>query len=47
MRSAIYKCEVAHTRIKPRRNAFNYKVYMWWLDLDELPLLDKQFGLFS
>ena len=47
MNSAIYKCEVQHTRTRPRRNAFSYSVYMWWLDLDELPHLAKRFRLFS
>lgn len=51
----LYECEVFHQRIKPRRNAFRYRVFMIDVDLDELDetvrnvggLRHNRFGLFS
>ncbi|MCB9558465.1 MAG: DUF1365 domain-containing protein [Deltaproteobacteria bacterium] len=37
--SAIYVGRVAHVRHVPRRHAFAYRLYMLYLDLDELPTL--------
>ena len=42
MKSAIYTGTVRHRRLKPAGHAFSYKVFMPYLDLDELPaLLDR------
>lgn len=37
--SAIYRGSVSHRRLQPKRYDFSYKVYMFYLDLDELPTL--------
>lgn len=37
--SAIYKGKVAHTRVKPRRHAFEFPLFMMYIDLGELPAL--------
>ena len=42
MESAIYEGWVRHRRHTPARNAFRYRLYLMYLDLDELPAaLDK------
>ena len=37
MHSALYRGQVRHTRYKPRRHAFRYRLFQVYLDLDELP----------
>jgi len=36
MNSCLYECMVMHYRLKPTQNLFLYKVFMFYLDLDEL-----------
>lgn len=36
-----------HNRMKPKSHRFNYSVFMFYIDLDELDLLKKRFLLFS
>lgn len=36
MESCLYEGWVRHRRFAPRPHAFNYRLYMLWLDLDEL-----------
>lgn len=36
-RSRIYRGQLRHRRFLPRHHAFTYRVWMAWLDLDELP----------
>ncbi len=43
MKSAIYKGQVRHRRYTVRKHSFNYKLYMMFLDLDELPSLFNNF----
>ena len=38
-RSRIYRGSLRHRRFLPRHHAFTYRVWMAWLDLDELPRL--------
>lgn len=53
--NALYECDVMHCRLKPKRHAFNYRVFMFAVNIDELPALDRRlpgfshngFGLFS
>lgn len=47
MNSCVYIVKIGHTRIKPKRNSFNYGGYLFYIDLDELPVLDKRFFLFG
>ena len=37
--SAIFEGMVSHHRFKPKPHGFNYRVFMMYLDLDELPSL--------
>jgi DUF1365 family protein len=43
MKSCIYEGRVRHTRNKPAFHQFNYRLFMMYLDLDELPgLFEKR-----
>ena len=39
MESCIYEGQVRHARLTPAKHAFEYRVFMMYLDLDELPTL--------
>ncbi len=45
--SAIYEGEVHHVRLQPRRHEFRYRLYLMYLDLDELPELFARRWLWS
>lgn len=45
--SAIYHGRISHTRMEPKRHAFDYPVYMTYLDLAELPEPFGRSRLFS
>ena len=45
--SGLYPGVVTHTRLKPRRHALAYRIFMLLLDLDELEALDRKLKLFS
>ena len=47
MKSCIYEGQVRHRRFSPRRHEFSYRLYMMYLDLDELPSLFDRFWLWS
>jgi DUF1365 family protein len=47
MRSALYVGTVMHARREPVEHVFRYPVYMTLLDLEELPLLDRELPLFG
>ncbi len=45
--SGLYPGVVTHARLKPRRHALRYRIFMLLLDLDELEGLDRSLRLFS
>ena len=45
--SAIYDGVVTHQRLRPKRHRLRYQVFSLLFDLDELPVLDRQLGLFG
>ena len=47
MKSCIYEGQVRHRRFIPRSHEFNYRLYMMYLDLDELPILFNRFWFWS
>jgi DUF1365 family protein len=47
MNSCIYTAKLKHKREKPAKNAFQYNVYIMYLDLDELDKLAKKFLFFG
>jgi DUF1365 family protein len=46
-RSGLYAGVVAHTRLRPRRHALRYRIFMLLLDLDEVAAIDRGLRLFS
>ena len=44
--SCIYEGTVRHRRLSPKAHAFSYPVYELYLDLDELPRIEAEVGLF-
>lgn len=47
MNSAIYRGVVTHARYQPRAHRFDYRLFMLYLDLEELPELFDRFRLWS
>lgn len=47
MRSCIYRGAVRHRRFAPTSHAFRYRVFMMYIDLDELPALFQGRWLWS
>lgn len=47
MQSCIYEGRVSHTRLQPVTHRFQYRMFMLYLDLDELPGLFKKYRLWS
>lgn len=47
MDSCIYEGQVKHTRSKPVRHQFSYRLFMMYLDLEELPDLFRRRWLWS
>ncbi|NNC76608.1 MAG: DUF1365 domain-containing protein [Woeseiaceae bacterium] len=47
MQSCIYEGRVSHTRAQPAQHRFSYRLFMMYLDLDELPTLFEQRWLWS
>lgn len=45
--NSLYECMVAHCRLKPKRHAFNYRVFMFCVDLDDLSALSRRTFGFS
>jgi uncharacterized protein len=47
MQSCIYQGWVRHRRFTPARHEFRYRLFMMYLDLDELPTLFERFWCWS
>ena len=47
MQSAIYRGSVLHSRFVPKKHAFTYQIFLLWLNLDELDLLEAEVKGFS
>jgi DUF1365 family protein len=47
MNSALYYCTVMHHRLKPLRHRFVYRMFMFYLDLDELDKAADELWFFS
>ncbi|WP_029985516.1 DUF1365 domain-containing protein [Pedobacter jeongneungensis] len=45
--SSIYTAKVMHHRLAPKKHSFWYRVYMFYIDLDELDLLTQKLRWFS
>ncbi len=47
MKSCIYEGRVSHTRVQPVRHRFDYRIFMMYVDLDELPQLFEKHWFWS
>lgn len=47
MHSSLYVGQVRHRRFTPRDHQFSYRLFMVYLDLDELPTVFQRFWLWS
>ncbi len=47
MESCLYECSVMHRRLAPKRHEFGYRIFMFWLDLDELAEVTDRVPLFG
>ncbi len=47
MKSALYECRVMHRRLRPKRHEFVYRIFLFWLDLDELDEVERRVRFFS
>lgn len=47
MNSSIYTCKVMHNRLSPKKHSFWYHVYLFYLDLDEIPALADKITFFG
>jgi len=47
MNSTLYRCLVMHDRLSPKRHRFDYDLFMWSLDVDELDSLAGRLWLMS
>lgn len=45
--SCLYECDVSHQRLIPRKHGFVYRIFMFYLDLDEMDVLSKELRLVS
>jgi len=39
--AAIYRTSIAHVRRTPLKNAFTYRSYSWYVDVDRLPVMPR------
>ena len=47
MTSCLYPCQVMHHRFTPKAHRFLYRIFLFAIDLDELPALPRRLPLFS
>lgn len=47
MNSSLYICRVMHHRLAPKKHSFGYRVYLFYLDIEELPLLTRKLSWLS
>jgi DUF1365 family protein len=47
MKSCIYEGQVRHRRFAPKTHEFNYRLFMMYVDLQELPVLFEKYWLWS
>ncbi len=47
MKSCLYECTVMHNRLEPKKNWFQYRIFFFYLDLDEIDEVSKKIWLIS
>lgn len=47
LNSCLYEMDIMHCRVSPKRHRFTHRIFMFYLDLDEIDRLDKSVPLFT
>ncbi len=47
MNSCLYECAVMHHRLAPKRHRFSYRIFMFYLDLDEVDAIARRIPFFG
>jgi uncharacterized protein len=47
MKSCLYNCKISHSRKRPKKHSFRYRIFMFMLDLDELDSLPAKLWFIS
>jgi DUF1365 family protein len=47
MNSCLYECTVMHHRLAPKRHRFSYRIFMAYLDLDEIGAIARRIPFFG
>lgn len=47
MNSSLYHVAIMHARLKPRKHKFTHRIFMFYLDLDEIDQLNQKMRLLS
>ncbi len=47
MHSSLYRSSIMHHRLAPKEHRFTYRIFLFCLDLDEIPVLARKFWLFG
>jgi hypothetical protein len=47
MNSCLYECTVMHHRLAPKQHRFSYRIFMFYLDLDEVDAVAAHIPLFG
>lgn len=47
MNSCLYECTVMHKRLRPKVHQFTYRIFLSWIDLDELEAIAREVPIFS
>lgn len=47
MNSCLYECTVMHRRLHPKVHQFTYRIFLFWIDLDELDAIAGSIPIFS
>jgi DUF1365 family protein len=45
--SCLYECSVMHRRLSPKQHEFTYRIFLFYLDLDELSEVSSRIPFFS
>jgi DUF1365 family protein len=47
LNSSLYECTVMHHRLAPKRHQFSYRIFMFYLDLEEIDALARRIPIFG
>ncbi len=47
LNSCLYEVDVMHCRIAPKKHRFTHRIFMFYIDLDEIDTLDRRLPLFT